>query len=123
MKKLYLLISIFSLIIFFNCNSKDEMQSPEIEYFDFDSSINTNQLIKLSLGSFSSEGSTEITKQAEHYEISEITYEEMGLVYNYKPNSSFIGTEYVEITKSSSIGDNNINQKTIFRINIRVTTD
>jgi len=123
MKKLCLLIPIFSLIMIFSCNAKDEIQSIETEYFDFDSSINTNQLIELPLGSFSTEGSTAITKQAEHYEISEITSEEMGLVYNYKPNASFSGTEYVEITKSSSIGDNSINQKTIFRIIITVTTN
>jgi hypothetical protein len=47
----------------------------------------------------------------------------MGLVYNYKPNAGFSGTEYVEITKSSSIGDDNVNQKTIYRINITVTAD
>jgi hypothetical protein len=87
------------------------------------STVNQNQTLELPLGSFPSEGNIEITKQAERFEISEIAYEETGLVYNYKSNINFSGTEYIEITSSTSIGDSNFNQITIFRINITVTTE
>ncbi|MGZ0017395.1 hypothetical protein [Yeosuana sp. AK3] len=120
MKKTYILISILSIILFCCCNSSDNIQNLEIEYIDLSPSIVQNQTLEISLGPFLSEGNTYITKQAKHYVISEITFNETGLVYNYKPNASFSGTENVEITKSSSIGDDNINQKTIFRINIKV---
>lgn len=122
MKRKCILISIFSLVLFC-CNSKDDVQNLETEYINLNSSVNQNQTIEISLGAFSSEGSTDITKQAKHYVISEITFNDTGLVYNYKPNASFSGTEYVEITKSSTIGDDTVNQKTIYRINITVTAD
>ncbi len=123
MKHTFLLVAFFSFIIFFDCNSKDDAGNLEIEYLDLDFTINQNETLEISLGAFQSEGSINITKQVENYEVSEITFNEFGHIYNYKPSSNFSGTEYVEITKSSSIGDNNVNQKTIFRINITVTTD
>jgi hypothetical protein len=110
-------------MVLFCCNSKDDIQNLETEYIDLSLSTDQNLTTEISLGPFLSEGSVDITKQAKHYVISEITFNEMGLVYNYKPNAGFSGTEYVEITKSSSIGDDNVNQKTIYRINITVTAD
>ncbi|WP_242202570.1 hypothetical protein [Aestuariivivens insulae] len=118
MKKIYLLLLALGLLASSGCDSKDEIQNPEIEYLDLDATIGQNQNIEFSLGSFPSEGNIEITKQAKNYEISKVTFEESGLIYNYKPAQNFTGTEYVEITKSSSIGDDNLNQKTIFKINI-----
>ncbi|MBO3096778.1 hypothetical protein [Gelidibacter pelagius] len=119
MNKIYLLL-VFGFITLNGCDSKDEPQKTEIEYLDLEASMGQNQNIEFPLGSFLSEGNTEITKQAEHYEVSEITYEESGLIYNYRPIQYFSGIEHVEITKSSSIGDHNFNQKTVFRINITV---
>ncbi len=123
MKQAFLLVAFFSFIVFFGCNSKDNAENLEIEYINLSFTTNQNETLEISLGAFQSEGSTNITKQAENYEVSKITFNEMGHLYYYKPSANFSGTEYVEITKSSSIGDNNINQKTIFRINITVATE
>jgi hypothetical protein len=58
-----------------------------------------------------------ITKQAEHYEISELIH---GLVYRYKSLPGFKGKEHVVIECRSSSGGANFNIITIIEIIVEV---
>lgn len=117
MKRLLLLI--IGIIPIIACSNSDE--SEQANFVDASEIVHLGQTLEVSLGAIPTEGNTEITKQASNFILSEIQYQEEGLVYVYKAKEGFDGNDYVEITQLSSIGDKAANQKTVFRISIAVT--
>ncbi|PIR12874.1 MAG: hypothetical protein COV50_07330 [Flavobacteriales bacterium CG11_big_fil_rev_8_21_14_0_20_35_7] len=117
-KILFLIIILISLTA---CNSSDGLPNAEIKNIVENITIISGQSATYSISNFLTEGSTNISKQAEHFNISAIIFGRAGIEYKYKPIDDFVGVDYVEISQLASTGDNKINQKTIFKISITVT--
>lgn len=117
MKAMYLLIS---LILVLGCNATNNSSSIETVSVEKNLTIAKGETVNPFISNFLSEGKTSISKQAKHFEISEMIFDQSGIKYKYKPIGNFAGTDYVEITQLSSIGDNNVSQMTLFKITIKV---
>ncbi|NCQ52481.1 hypothetical protein GW796_11510 [archaeon] len=114
-------ILILTLILLTACNSSDSLPNAEIKNIVETITIISGQTATYSISNFLTEGSTNISKQAEHFNTSEIIFGQAGIEYKYKPVDNFVGEDYVEISQLASTGDNKINQKTIFKISITIT--
>jgi hypothetical protein len=95
------LVGIFFFLCFVSC--KEEMESNlETEVIEVNL-LGTEQYQYKIADAIPSEGGYEIRRQAQNYQISEMTWGE----YNYQSAEGFQGSETVEIVLSTSIGDNN----------------
>jgi len=110
----YYLMSLILFLIFTSC-SKDEVSEQELSF-----TVTQGEVFTYDLGSNPTEGSVMITTQASNAERSEIVESSQGgIQYEYFAKESFTGIDYVEITSSFSIGDNNL-KSTIFKISLTV---
>ncbi len=66
------------------------------------------------------EGGFSIHQQAEHFEVSEIQYQDQGVFYVYSPEEGFTGTDLVKIKRADSNGAEIVSE-TIITLNIKVT--
>ncbi len=88
MRKAYLIIVlVFSL---FSCSSDDVNVSRE------NVNISNTESYEYDLGFFGTEDGARISKQAEHYQISELNRNE-SIIYTYKPADGFLGSDLVKI--------------------------
>jgi len=118
------LFTVLSLLLLFGCNGEDSNIENNITTIEESFTIGIGSTFTYSLGNgFPVEGYVRITKQANHFELSEIITGNTGKVFQYKPEGNFIGKDYVEITQSYSNGSNNFTGKTIFKISITITSD
>lgn len=115
-------ILFISIFISFSCKSDDTgvVDNNNIIYVEESYSISSGGSFKHFIGNFPTEGSISIFEQAMYFEVSEIKVGESGVEYEYKARDGFVGNDYVEILYQTSIGNNNLNQKTIVRISITI---
>jgi len=97
MKKLFLLFAVVS--IFASCSNDDDA-SPEVTVLNI--TIPNSENYEYDLGSLGDEEGAGIYIQAKHYEISETNRnsETDQITYTYKAEQDFIGTDFVEISRS-----------------------
>lgn len=118
----YLFTSL-SLLLLFGCNDEESRIEKDISTIVESFTIGIGSSFTYSLGNFPIEGSVKITKQANHFELSEIMTGNTGtdIVFQYKPEKNFIGDDYIEITRLDGFGNNHY-AKTIFKISITITS-
>ena len=91
MKRLWLILF---LSFVFSCEDKDEYDKAiQVE-------MKNSEIYKYKTGINGDEEGARITKQAEHFEISEIIRNDTTkweAVYRYKPQGNYVGNDYVEI--------------------------
>ena len=116
------LILIFS-IVSVSCHQEEDNLTDNVNYIKESYSIGRGESFTYHLGNFSSEGNIKITEQAQHFDISEIKTGIGGIDYEYKPQNEFLGTDYVEITLTTTVGNNEVNQITVFQLSITIESD
>ena len=89
MKKVSIIL-ILSIILF-SCSKDDD-----INVTTENISISNTETYEYDLGGFGDEDGARISKQAEHFEISELNRNET-IIYTYKPEEGFIGSDLVKI--------------------------
>jgi hypothetical protein len=118
-------ISTFLLMVFtcfISCSSDDSNSDAEI--VKVNASISNSEIYTYNLGSFGDEEGASIEKQAENFEISKLerNFPSGEIVYTYKPQSGFIGTDYVALkTSKGSNGASPNTNISIIKITIKVT--
>ena len=115
MKKCLFILSVF---FFASCTSSVDEPNREVETQTH--SISQSEVLEIPLGGMPVEGGVGISKEPNHAAMSEINHEDSGLVYSYKAEPGFTGTDYVEITRNNSDGAK-IYSTTITAITITVT--
>jgi len=118
-------ISTFLLMVFtcfISCSSDDSNSDAEI--VKVNATISNSEIYTYNLGSFGDEEGASIEKQAENFEISKLerNFPSGEIIYTYKPKSSFVGTDYVEL--KTSRGSNGASPNTnisILKITLKVT--
>lgn len=107
---------------FISCSSDDNQSEGEI--IKATASISISEIYTYNLGSFGDEEGAAIQKQAENFEISKLerNFPSVEIIYTYKPQSGFVGTNYVELkTSSGSNGASPNTNISILKITIKVT--
>lgn len=115
-----ILLMVFAFFI--SCSSDDNNSDGEI--IKVNTTISTSEIYTYNLGSFGDEEGAFIEKQAENFEISKLerNFPSGEIIYTYKPQSGFTGTDYVEL--KTSRGSNGASPNTnisILKITIKVT--
>ena len=115
-----ILIMVFSCFI--GCSSDDNNSDGEL--IKVNATISNSEIYTYNLGSFGDEEGASIEKQAENFEISKLerNFPSGEIIYTYKPKSSFVGTDYVEL--KTSRGSNGASPNTnisILKLTIKVT--
>ncbi|HEX9649472.1 MAG TPA: hypothetical protein VGA21_02830 [Cyclobacteriaceae bacterium] len=72
--------------------------------------------------SIPTEGDAIISKQANYFDVSEITTGASGVIYQYKPKPDFLGKDNVELIQTFSSGGA-VFGRNIIKISITVATD
>ncbi len=93
-KKLFLILICSFLTFIQGCKKDDPNDATKTIYV----SIKTNQTYQYNLGSFGDEEGAGITRQASHFQVSQlerINY--VNVVYTYKPLQDFNGIDVVEL--------------------------
>jgi len=88
MKKTFLILAL--IFSFYSCSSDDVNVTTE------NVNISNLESYEYDLGGFGDEDGARISKQAEHYVISELKRNET-IVYTYKPEQGFYGSDLVKI--------------------------
>ncbi len=98
MKKLFLFFAVITVAITTSCSNDDDV-SPDITTLNI--TISNSENYEYNLGGFGDEEGAGINIQAKHFEISytERNPENNQIIYYYKPESNFTGTDFVEISK------------------------
>lgn len=89
MKKIFLIIVLTFVVL--SCSSDDD-----INITTENVNISNSEIYAYDLGGFGDEDSARISKQAEHYEISELSGNER-IIYTYKAKEGFSGSDLVKI--------------------------
>lgn len=113
MKKIFLIsILTFSLI---SCSNDDDVNVTSENI-----NISNTETYEYDLGGFGDEDGARISKQAEHYEISELNRNET-IVYIYKPAEGFTGSDLVKIeiiTGSDGSSPGNVSKIVEIKFNV-----
>ncbi|OGS70952.1 MAG: hypothetical protein A3F91_11015 [Flavobacteria bacterium RIFCSPLOWO2_12_FULL_35_11] len=115
-----ILLMVFSCFI--SCSSDDNQSVGEI--IKVNTTISNSEIYTYNLGSFGDDEGAAIQKPAENFEISKLerNFPSGEIIYTYKPQSGFVGTDYVEL--KTSRGSNGASPNTnisIIKITIKVT--
>lgn len=115
-----ILMMVFTFFI--SCSSDDNQSDGEI--IKVNATISNSEIYTYNLGSFGDEEGASIQKQTENFEISKLerNFPSGEIIYTYKPQSGFVGTNYVEL--KTSRGSNGASPNTnirILKITIKVT--
>lgn len=107
---------------FINCSCDDNNSDGEI--IKANATISNSEIYTYNLGSFGDEEGAAIQKQAENFEISKLerNFPSGEIIYTYKPQSGFVGTDYVEL--KTSRGSNGASPNTnisIIKITIKIS--
>ncbi len=122
MKKILLLLICFSLISCDNIFRDDDDIYPETESIHIDITINNSETYEYDLGEFGINEGAEIDFRGDHFDISELNRNNTGrIIYTYKPQSNYVGDDFVAITTGSNYSDGIVfTQETFVRIFIEV---
>ena len=118
MKKIFYFWTVLLLVVTISCNNDDnELVVKTTITTELEVTIVTGEDYFYDLGSFGDEEGAGITTAASHAEISELFYEldPNRYVYKYRPETGFIGTDFVVLTtaKGSNGGSPNPNIEVI----------
>ena len=105
MKKIFTYSSILmSIILLQSCSkqSPNEMLSPRTSSTDVNATIKSDGTYQLALDNFQN---AVISKQASHFQISEISLDSKTalLVYKYQPSPGFVGVDEVLLSTSKNV--------------------
>ena len=89
MKNIFLVLVLSCSL--FSCSSDDDVNVTTENV-----SISNSEIYEYDLGAFGDEDGARISKQAHHYEISELNRNAI-IVYTYKPEEGFSGLDFVKI--------------------------
>ena len=120
MKKILLGLIIIGILI--SCNNDDDNSNTEIITENI--TISNSENYEYDLGGFGDEEGAGIKTQSEHFEISELErdFDTGQIIYKYKAETNYVGTEYVEITTGrGSDGASPNTQNTIVKITFVIT--
>lgn len=112
MKKTVLFFVLMSLVL--SCSKEGNNNDRVIE---ITINLSNSETYEYVLGQFEENDITEIVSQASHYTISEIVItQNLGFsIYKYKPQTGFVGEDYVELSSEKLINEetNEIEARTI----------
>jgi len=113
MKKIVLLFVLVSLVL--SCSKEDNNIDSRV--IEITVNLSNSETYEYVLGQFAENDIAEILSQASHYTISEIVItQNLGFsIYKYKPQTGFIGEDYVELSSEKLIDEetNEIEERTI----------
>lgn len=112
-----------SILLLLACKEEESSVTDSINYVKESYQIGVSETFTYSFGSFDTEGTMAIQKQAKNFEISEVFVGSNGMKYQYKPEFGFTGVDYVEIRNSVSAGDLKPNQIFVYQIEFNVVSD
>ena len=118
MKKIFLIL--ISVICFSCTRDDDGTPTPKIEENVF---ISKSENYNYQIGFLGDEDGVEITQQAQHFEISRVVRNNNTgeVIYNYKPQSDFIGSDSVELSVTTyAVGLNRSSTVRIVKIIFQV---
>ena len=95
MRQLKIIVIAILTIFAFSCNKNEEVTKEKFETV----TISKSNTLEYDLGSFGDEEGASIQQQASHFLISKLDREiNTGkIIYRYKADSAYIGTDYVEL--------------------------
>jgi hypothetical protein len=122
MKYLSIGFSFFCLLLFTNCDKNEGDTIEKVNIIEENIAIRSSEIFTYGLGNIPTEGNIFIQKQASHFNQSEIGIDNAqgGLSYIYKTADGFVGNDYVEIIRKSSIGNNTFSEKDLIKISITI---
>lgn len=117
----FVLLAVLPFFFLFGCQDiTDPNIQEEIKYL----SITNSEVLKYQTGISGDEESVVITKQPQNFVISTIVRDSTTnweAVYQYKPEGTFQGTDYVELKLGTGLGRTNAAQNiTLIKLNITV---
>lgn len=120
----YKTILILLIPFMFACQSNDLSElDKNTQIIDESITVSKGNVYTYTIGTaIPTEGDIKISKQAAHFELSAITTDTMGIIYHYKPELDFLGSDNIEITQTYSSGGDIVGT-TIIRISITVVSD
>ncbi len=93
MKKIIILMAIIGL--FSTCSNDDD--NSNVKLIEKKITLNNSENYEHSLGYFGDEQGARIVTQAKYFEISKLNRATDEIIYNYKSENDFVGSDFVEI--------------------------
>lgn len=119
MRQLKIIMITLLLALALSCSKKDEITKEKAEIV----TISKSDTLEYGLGSFGDEEGASIQQQASHFQISELEREvNTGeIIYRYKADSAYIGTDYVELKSARGSDGASLNDDIIItKLTIKV---
>ncbi len=122
MKRKTIIIILVSLL--FACNNEELTElDKNTKVITENAQIGKGNIYTYTIGtSIPTEGGSIISKQANYFDVSEITTGSSGVIYQYKPKPDFLGKDNVELIQTFSSGGSVVGRN-IIKISITVATD